>query len=888
MHNYETSPLELLIQQLKAEPIDEVMELITDIPYKPLGEGTAGPDDDTCPFCGHHDCFRLKLDGESSYGYCFSCGSGGDVVALVAKLWGVSNGAAAYRLAEVLQESGSFTPGEPRQLAFRFESPQKVVACKGIPTPTERQLAILEELARLTSEHMFGTNWALEYQTQTRGHSEEALRAFRVGYLTQRPSALLFRSKLKPTNAELMELGLLNSKGRDLLIAGLYLYPHVDRLGRVCRFSQKDPKRDWEAQQSSRGYLGDITFFGEHTLADIQEEDPIALVEGENDLLSLFDAGWKGGILGCQGGLNRRQIEWLNRECPDKRIVTFFDADEAGDSFRQRTVSGLKVAALEHYKVPAGKDIDEYLKQGGTLDALLVPENLWQPTPLSPPEETPRMVYEALVAAAGRSDVLDVTPLDHARAVLKCLDIPVAFIVEHKDWATCTAEGHWQFACEYLALNKFGAIGDRWRKAALAFPIPNKRKEDWNREEKENHKRREKCLELAFELGKLNGLTELMKLATKQSSVRRSFTEFDANPVLLGVRNGAVDIQKGQFFLPAPEQLISKSCNTAYDPKATCPNWMLFLDHLTGHLHGVHKEKMLKLLQRIAGTSLLFKRVRRRFFFLSGPPGSGKSVFVNTLSELLGDYGVTLPTESLMASSNISHGARPDLLPMIGARMIVVCEAGDKYCFDDEKIKAMTGGDPISARGLYQDQVRFIVGGNIVITGNSFPRSQTGGPAFMQRIQIVMFPNAIAEERQDPHLVDKLKAEYPGILNWALEGAREELQGIPLQVPECVREATHRYRESGNPVELFLDECCLRGEEQTIRKNELLAAYNKWAKENGFPEYGSNRFTTHLANLNISVVRPNGGLRCYKGVALATDSIAYNAWLEQREKEAAE
>lgn len=868
------------IHRIKDEvSIDLVFETVTGEPCRMVGSGTAEPDGKACPFCGHQDCFRLNL--EEGYYHCFSCEVGGDGIDLAAKIWKLKPGAAAEKL-EALIEAG-----EVMEMAASAHGRQRpalrvVSHADGIATPTDRQFQVLEAICRHGTAALRANPKAWAYQTETRGHSPEALEACRVGYLPVHLSTLLTGDPLEITRPELSELGLLSDKGADLLRGGCFIYPHMDSQGRVCRFSQKHPGGDWHGQPLKRGYLAEVEFFGEHTLAELNAAGRVALVEGENDLLSLVEGGWTEPVLATNGPPSQSQFAWIKRHLTGHTIVTLFDADEAGERFRVRTAEVLSGLKVEQYKVPAEKDIDAYLKKGGDLGCVLQPENCWiKPNSKSTPV-SPVSVLESLLETAGRRDVMELSDMDLAKVALAMQARPVLYVAEAKQWAICNENGIWVLDQEHNVLRGFSDVGEKWRAAALEIPV------DPDNDKDKGIKQRQKCISHAFRLQSKGPVKDMMELAASDDAVRCHLTSFDTEPNVLGVQNGALDLNTGKFFVPTPGHMISKVCASPYLPGAKCPRWTSFLNRITSHLSPEEQLVMLKYLKRVAGESLFFKTGRRRFNFVGGPPGGGKSVFTNTIKDILGSYAVVLETEALMASKIISRGAREDLMSLVGARMILASEAGDQYVFDDEQIKRITGGDNIAARQLYQRGMsQFPVGGNLFVTGNSFPRSQSGGPAFMQRIKVTLFAKPIALQDQDPHFAEKLKAEYPGILNWMIEGAVEALNGVPLVYPKSVIADTDAYQDQANPVKLFIDECCDKGPAYSIHKQGLFSAYTQWAQDNGCPAFSGAKFYRRISELGYVEVRKHN-VRCFSGLRLATEPLYFPAEDEYEQVKAEE
>ena len=195
-------------------------------------------------------------------------------------------------------------------------------------------------------------------------------------------------------------------------------------------------------------------------------------------------------------------------------------------------------------------------------------------------------------------------------------------------------------------------------------------------------------------------------------------------------------------------------------------------------------------------------------FFLHGSGANGKSVFLTTISGVLGEYATTAPIETFTASNQERHPT--DLAMLRGARLVAVTETEEGRRWAEAKIKQLTGGDRISARFMRQDFFQFTPGFKFVIAGNHKPSLRSVDEAIRRRLHLVFFAVTIPEDERDPELAEKLKAEWPGILLWAIDGCHLWAeQG--LDPPDSVRAATDAYLEAEDAVTTWIDDCCERG-----------------------------------------------------------------------------
>lgn len=309
--------------------------------------------------------------------------------------------------------------------------------------------------------------------------------------------------------------------------------------------------------------------------------------------------------------------------------------------------------------------------------------------------------------------------------------------------------------------------------------------------------------------------TKMLKVAS--THLPTSPEQFDVSKWLLGVDEGTVDLKAGEVLVPRRDDRITKLCNVKYVPDAVSELWLSFLDRIfAGNV------ELIRFVQKMVGYCLTGEVTEKCFFVLLGEKGdNGKSVFMNVLMWLLGDYGIDMPIDSLLqrkpgASSN-------DLVRLKGARFISCSEANRQYYFDEALVKRLTGNDPITARALYKEYITFRPEGKIVIATNRVPKFDSTDIAFDNRIRMIPFEVSIPKDEQDRNLFDKLMVDGEGILAWAVEGCRlwqsEGLGDVPVANDlniEVVRRSS---------LDDFIKTSCDVREDLNCKTFELYSAY---------------------------------------------------------------
>ncbi|MEI6606239.1 MAG: phage/plasmid primase, P4 family [Verrucomicrobiota bacterium] len=317
-------------------------------------------------------------------------------------------------------------------------------------------------------------------------------------------------------------------------------------------------------------------------------------------------------------------------------------------------------------------------------------------------------------------------------------------------------------------------------------------------------------------------------LARSVKGTSISITDLDSDPWMIGCVNGVINLRSGEYVKPERGQLITKSIGTKYDPKATCPTWLRFLETVTNG-----DAELIGFLQAAVGYTLTGLTSEQCLFFLHGTGQNGKGVFSETIKRMSGDYGQTAP-ESLFTKDKPT-GATNDIARLAGCRMAVASELDEGASFAESRIKSLTGGDTITARFLNREFFDFLPTHKFWISGNHKPTVKGTDFGIWRRIRLIPFTVRIPEAEKDPNLTAKLADELPGILNWAIEGC-QRWQREGLCVPQCVKQATESYRLEEDVVGQFLTDCTEEQAGARTLTNSVYDAYGQWAGREGIQE----------------------------------------------------
>ncbi|RKQ68964.1 putative DNA primase/helicase [Litorimonas taeanensis] len=343
--------------------------------------------------------------------------------------------------------------------------------------------------------------------------------------------------------------------------------------------------------------------------------------------------------------------------------------------------------------------------------------------------------------------------------------------------------------------------------------------------------------------------------------VRRDREDWDEDPYLLNVQNGTLHFKPSDngveavLFPHNKQNYCTATARVAYDPEADCPLWR---KHLEMCLPDIEKRAYF---QRWCGYSLTGDISEQKFLIMQGQGADGKSVTINALAYMLGDYAMSVSIRSFLANDYRSGSdASPDIARLAGpARFVYVSEPkkGDKL--DEAGVKSLTGGDRMTARKLRQDIFEFFPIFKMIVPCNPKPIITSSDHGTWRRIQLLEWTNRIPEAVRDRNIDRKLQAEAAGILNWAIEGLGDWMAD-GLNPPDAVKDAVQRYRGQSDPMGDWLDERFDYGQtvDHKIPLSELYEDYAAWCEMNSFRPMASRTFSAQLSDRQIVSVRPGG------------------------------
>jgi P4 family phage/plasmid primase-like protien len=332
---------------------------------------------------------------------------------------------------------------------------------------------------------------------------------------------------------------------------------------------------------------------------------------------------------------------------------------------------------------------------------------------------------------------------------------------------------------------------------------------------------------------------------------------WDADPFLLNTPDGTVDLRTGELRPHRQDDYCTKQTLVGPAVTADHPRWSQFLKESTrGDVD------LQRFLRQIAGYGLTGDVREHALFFVWGGGGNGKSVFLNTVTNILDDYATTAAMETFTASRSDRHPT--DMAMLRGARLVSVSETEEGRAWAESRIKSLTGGDPITARFMRQDFFTYKPQFKLLIVGNHKPVLRNVDDAARRRFNIIPFVHK--PPAPDRQLEAKLRAEYPAILRWMIDGCLD-WQRNGLVRPKIVTEATASYFEDQDVLQHWIDECCQVGATNYDTRAALYESWEKWAKANGEQPGSAKAFTQKMVRAGFRPVDHTPGNHVKRGFA---------------------
>jgi putative DNA primase/helicase len=358
-------------------------------------------------------------------------------------------------------------------------------------------------------------------------------------------------------------------------------------------------------------------------------------------------------------------------------------------------------------------------------------------------------------------------------------------------------------------------------------------------------------------------LEAMLRLAQSEGEVVAHVEELDAHPFLFNVLNGSIDLRTGRLRPHRRQDLLTALAPIEYDPAATCPTWLAFLDRILGG-----DAQLIAFVQRALGYALTGDTSEQVLFLFYGPGANGKSTLVEAVRGVFGDYAQQADFVTFLSLRDDGR-PRNDIARLVGARFVAAIEVESGKRLNESLVKQLTGSDTITARYLYREFFEFVPQFKIFLAANHKPAIREMNTAMWRRVRLVPFTVTIPPNERDRTLPAKLRAEQRGILAWAVQGCLN-WQQHGLGEPEAVQKATGAYKEEMDTLGAFIRECCVIDQNAHVGAEALYKEFRDWCDRNGERHGTQSKFRQHLLERGLQQIKHNSGMR-WTGIGLATE-----------------
>lgn len=342
-------------------------------------------------------------------------------------------------------------------------------------------------------------------------------------------------------------------------------------------------------------------------------------------------------------------------------------------------------------------------------------------------------------------------------------------------------------------------------------------------------------------------------LEQAKADLARPASIFDRQLEKLNVLNGTIDLRSGQLLPSRPEDYFTTQAPVEYDPEAKPDFWLQCLDQWQPN------KAVRDYLQMVMGTCLTGHPVRH-FFLNTGVGSNGKTSFFDTISRVLGTYATELDKSVVIRSRNDDNKTRGKM-DLFGVRMAVTKESESGEWLAEAEVKALTGGDAIKGRKLYQDFWQFEPTHTLFMHTNNTPPIRNNDQAIWKRIRLI--PWLAKFEGKGEILKHELDArfatEFSGILAWLVEGAQKWLVAGALDEPKVIQDATEQYRQDEDVLGRFISQCFELGPDYSCFLEEIDKAAKLWFRNEGMEPWHRKNLSRKLKDERGFTGKPSTG-----------------------------
>lgn len=357
----------------------------------------------------------------------------------------------------------------------------------------------------------------------------------------------------------------------------------------------------------------------------------------------------------------------------------------------------------------------------------------------------------------------------------------------------------------------------------------------------------------------------ILPLSIANASIQIDTQNFNPDPLQFNCLNGTIDLRTGKLGSHQPEDMITNLANFEFNSDTECPKWEAFIDQIMQS-----NKVMAQSLQLIAGYAFTGLTSERCIYLLHGTGMNGKSVFLDTISEILGDYAAVVPASSL--TMKLSGNTIPNDIAMLhDKRLVTASETEANATLAEAMVKSVTGDRKISARFLRHEFFEFSPKFTLFLATNHRPTIKSMEPAIWSRIRNIPFNYKVPKEEEIPDFDEVLLEERSGIFNWGLKGCLAWLgSGRKMNLAMEIEDATDQYRADQDIIQMFIDDCLVAVGNVNTPKARVYARYQKWCDQTGHRALAANKLSQQLHERGFVDERTKNS-RVWVGIGVLTD-----------------
>lgn len=356
-------------------------------------------------------------------------------------------------------------------------------------------------------------------------------------------------------------------------------------------------------------------------------------------------------------------------------------------------------------------------------------------------------------------------------------------------------------------------------------------------------------------------INSLLDIASQLEGLSISQEAFDTHPHLFNFQNGTMDLKSGEFREARANDRITRMAGCKWEANATAPRFVQFISEVVGE-----DEDDARYLKKLAGYILAADRIEQRIQILIGDGGDGKSTLIETLKRLMGDYQTTLAATSI--STQNTGGIPNDIAKLAGKRLATISELPQKLHVNTQLVKAISGGDTLTARFLHKEYFDFEPTAQLLVATNFYPYADVEDQAYFRRLAILRFPKSFANSNPDKSLKSKLAEELPGIAKWAVDGYRAYLDE-GLELTQSMHSELEKYRHFTDPLTGFFDNCLKVTHRETdfVPTDDLVDAATEYCRSEDRPYPEKNTVIRYMERRGLQRVQRRQGEKRLRGFA---------------------